>query len=127
MTTFYSRFEKALRKSATAAAVDAPRLDRRRPGRRRQSGGDEDRQAQYKLFGPGDVQRLAAGAITRRFPAPNASDAEVTKIALVEFARRICPGATRRDWRRAATAAVAGARGRSARRPGRSCCVRTGA
>ena len=41
--------------------------------------------------GPGDVQRLAAGAITRRFPAPGASDAEVTKLALVEFAAQDLP------------------------------------
>ena len=47
--------------------------------------------AKYELFGPGDVQRLAHGAITRRFPAPNCSDAEVTKLALVEFADHDLP------------------------------------
>ncbi|MBO4123115.1 hypothetical protein J5T34_20510 [Cupriavidus gilardii] len=41
--------------------------------------------APYELFGPGDVQRLAPGAITRRYPPPGASDAEDTKRALVEF------------------------------------------
>ena len=43
------------------------------------------------------MQRLAPGAITRRFPAPNCSDAEVTKLALVEFAATICRGATHRS------------------------------
>jgi len=41
--------------------------------------------APYELFGPGDVQRLAPGVITRRFPAPGATDAEDTKRALIEF------------------------------------------
>lgn len=41
--------------------------------------------APYELFGPGDVQRLAPGTITRRYPPPGASDAENTKRALVEF------------------------------------------
>lgn len=41
--------------------------------------------APYELFGPGDVQRLAPGTITRRYPPPGASDAEDTKRALVEF------------------------------------------
>ncbi|KAI3591729.1 hypothetical protein D9X30_3254 [Cupriavidus sp. U2] len=41
--------------------------------------------APYELFGPGDVQRLAPGVITRRFPSPGAVDAEDTKRALVEF------------------------------------------
>ena len=87
MTTFYSRFEKALRKSATAAAAgrlqgstDVILADVANPAVTKIA------KAPYELFGPGDVQRLAAGAITRRFPAPNASDAEVTKLALVEFA-----------------------------------------
>jgi hypothetical protein len=87
MMTFYSRFEKALRKSATAAAAgrlqgstDVNLADVANPATTKIA------KAQYELFGPGDVQRLAAGAITRRFPAPNASDSEVTKLALVEFA-----------------------------------------
>jgi len=87
MMEFYSRFEKALRQSATAVAggrlqgaVDVLLADLANPAVTRTA------KAPYALFGPGDVQRLAAGAITRRFPAPNASDAEVTKLALVEFA-----------------------------------------
>jgi hypothetical protein len=43
--------------------------------------------APFELFGPGDVQRLASGVITRRFPAPGTFDAEETKRALVEFSR----------------------------------------
>jgi len=87
MTTFYSHFEKALRKSATApiagrlqGSVDVILADVANPAVTKTA------KAPYELFGPGDVQRLAVGAITRRFPAPNASDAEVTKLALVEFA-----------------------------------------
>lgn len=43
--------------------------------------------APYELFGPGDVQGLAPGTITRRFPPPGAVDAEDTKRALIEFSR----------------------------------------
>jgi hypothetical protein len=39
----------------------------------------------YELFGPGDVLRLGDGAIIRRFPMPGSSDAEETKLPLVEF------------------------------------------
>jgi hypothetical protein len=39
----------------------------------------------FELLGPGDVARLAPGAITRRYPAPGATDAEETKAALVEL------------------------------------------
>lgn len=92
MTTFFSRFEKALRKSATAAAsgrlqgsTDVILADVANPAVTKTA------KAPYELFGPGDVQRLATGAITRRFPAPNASDAEVTKLALVEFAAADLP------------------------------------
>jgi hypothetical protein len=92
LTTFYSRFEKALRKSATAegggrlqGSTDVPLADVANPAVTKIA------RAPYELFGPGDVQRLAAGAITRRFPAPNASDAEVTKLALVEFAATDLP------------------------------------
>ena len=107
MTTFYSRFEKALRKSATAAAAgrlqgstDVVLADVANPAVTKIA------KAPYELFGPGDVQRLAAGAITRRFPAPNASDAEVTKLALIEFAASDLPwrytpqlaGATLKSW-----------------------------
>jgi hypothetical protein len=92
VTTFYSRFEKALRKSAMAVAdgrlqgsTDVNLADVANPAVTKIA------KAKYELFGPGDVQRLAAGAITRRFPAPNASDAEVTKLALVEFAATDLP------------------------------------
>ena len=92
MTTFYSRFEKALRTSATAAAAgrlqgstDVMLADVANPALTKIA------KAPYELFGPGDVQRLAAGAITRRFPTPNTSDAEVTKVALVEFAAHDLP------------------------------------
>lgn len=87
MPTFYSRFEKALRVSATASSggrlqgeAQVILADVANPAVTRTA------KSPYELFGPGDVQRLAAGAITRRFPAPFASNAEVTKVALVEFA-----------------------------------------
>ena len=89
MATFYARYEKALRQVGDRGGR-AGRLqgdDRRRDSpTSRTPPITQTAKAQYELFGPGDVQRLAAGAITRRFPAPNASDAEVTKLALVEFA-----------------------------------------
>jgi hypothetical protein len=102
VATFHPRYEKALRQSAgpdvvggrlrgTAAVTVA---DLGNPADSRVA------QAPYELFGPGDVQRLAAGAITRRFPAPGASDAEETKLALVEFA------ATDLPWRYTPAAAV---------------------
>ncbi len=103
---FYSHAEKALRQSATTAA-----------GGRLQGGTDVTlaevaaagtaiAKAKYELYGPGDVKRLAAGAITRRFPAPHSSDAEVTKLAHVEFAAPDLPwrytpqiaAATLRPW-----------------------------
>lgn len=107
MTTFYSRVEKALRQTATtessgrlqgaADVVIASVAD---------AADTRIAQAQYELFGPGDVQRLAAGAITRRFPAPNSSDAEATKAAFVEFTAADLPwrytprvaGAELRPW-----------------------------
>jgi hypothetical protein len=103
-TVFYSRFEKALRQSATTAAggrlqgsTDVKLADIANP-----AVPPKIAKAQYELFGPGDVQRLAAGAITRRFPAPNASDAEVTRLALVEFAEKDLP------WRYTPQVAAAG-------------------
>lgn len=54
----------------------------------------------YALFGPGDVDRLAPGAISRRFPAPGSSDAEFEKVALIEF------GAVDLPWRYTPQAAV---------------------
>ena len=88
MRTFYSRYEKALRKTATTevsgrlqGTTDVAIEDFASPP------ATKTPKANYELFGPGDVQRLAAGAITRRFPAPNSSDAEVTKTALDRIRR----------------------------------------
>lgn len=107
MPNFYSRFEKALRKSATEEAAgrlkgqtDVVVADVVNPAVTKTA------KAQYELFGPEDVRGLAAGAITRRFPTPYASDAEVTKVALVEFAAADFPwrytprlaGAELRPW-----------------------------
>lgn len=41
--------------------------------------------AEFELFGPGDVRALCREAVTRRYPAPGATDAERTKVALVEL------------------------------------------
>lgn len=95
MPAYFARDEKALRIAAKptvvngrlqgTAAVDIADLNNaadKRPA-----------PAQYELFGPGDVVRLGGGAITRRFPAPGSSDAEETKMALVEF------GAIDLPWR----------------------------
>jgi hypothetical protein len=86
MAEFYSHWERALRASATTA------VNARLGGTTTVTVADLEDATQvmsagapYELFGPGDVQRLAAGAITRRFPAPNAGNAEVNKLALVEF------------------------------------------
>lgn len=51
------------------------------------AGDSRDRDAPFELLGAGDVQRLAFGVVTRRYPAPGAADAEETKAALVEFKR----------------------------------------
>jgi hypothetical protein len=89
---FYSHWELALRASATTA------VDGRLRGVASVVIADMDHPSQqvtaapgFELFGPGDVHRLAAGAITRRFPAPHAGNAEVTKLALVEFAAADLP------------------------------------
>ena len=85
--TFFARFEKTLRRSAGPGVVGG-RLqattaviltDASFPAQTMVA------QAPYELFGPGDVDRLAPGTITRRYPAPGAADAEETKLALVEF------------------------------------------
>lgn len=103
--TFYSRFEKALRVSAGPAVIDG-RLQGSTPVTVRDLANPAMAAppvaAQYELFGPGDVQQLAAGAITRRFPAPGASDAEERKTALVEFSALDLP------WRYTPAAAAAG-------------------
>lgn len=104
MATFYSYTEKALRAGATTldqgrlsssvsvqvAAVEDPATTRTIP-------------ASYELFGPGDVVRLAAAAIRRRFPMPGTSDAEWEKRAHVEFASLDLP------WRYTPQAASGGA------------------
>ncbi|MGZ4711265.1 MAG: hypothetical protein ACXWBN_21185, partial [Acidimicrobiales bacterium] len=104
MATFYARIEKALRVSAAPPVIDG-RLqgsaavvvaDLANPGDTRPA------PAHYELFGPGDVQRLGAGTITRRFPAPGASDAETTKLALVELSAHDLP------WRYTPEAASGG-------------------
>jgi hypothetical protein len=91
MAHFYSRYEKALRKTATTEASGRLRGTTDVVIADVDTAGTEIAPANYELFGPGDVQRLAPGAITRRFPAPNSSDAEVTKVALVEFAAHDLP------------------------------------
>ena len=82
--------------------------------------------APYELFGPGDVKRLAAGAITRRFPAPGASNAEETKLALVEFAAHGSAVALHAGGRRCGEACGRGSCWWWATaRPTRSSCGRT--
>src|SRR5204862_5599904 len=91
--TFTSHFEKALRVSAGGPAVngrlqgaaDVVLTDIANPAISKTA------KAHYELLGPGDVKRLAAGAITRRFPAPQSSNAEATKPALAEFAAAHVP------------------------------------
>jgi hypothetical protein len=93
VAVFYSRYEKALRASATGPVMEG-RLQGQAPVVVADLANASDTRpapAHFELFGPGDVQRLAAGAITRRFPAPGASDAEETKLALVEFAAADLP------------------------------------
>jgi hypothetical protein len=100
--TFHPRYEKALRVSAGPAVV-AGRLQGAAAVSIADLANAADTRiakAPYELFGPGDVQRLAGAAITRRFPAPGASDAEETKLALVEFAAMDLP------WRYTPAAAV---------------------
>jgi hypothetical protein len=107
--TFYARYEKALRVSA-GPAVAAGRLQGAATLSIADLSNPNDNRgvpAPFELFGPGDVQRVAAPAITRRFPAPGASDAEQTKLALIEFAAADLPwrytpaaatGAVLRPW-----------------------------
>jgi len=88
MARFVARYERALRLSA----LDGP-INGRLQGTAAvpladvaNAGTTDVANAPFELFGPGDVLRLGPGAITRRFPAPGAHDAEETKLALVEFA-----------------------------------------
>jgi len=85
VATFYARYERALRVAATATAVSG-RLQGSVPVTVADLANAADTRAApvtFELFGPGDVDRLAPGAITRRFPSPGTSDAEETKLALV--------------------------------------------
>jgi hypothetical protein len=85
MPRFFTRYELALRANSQLA-VDEGRLTAKLPVKIEDSAGEtEEVQAQYQLMRPDDVERLAPGAIVRRFPAPGAGDAEVTKFAHVEF------------------------------------------
>jgi hypothetical protein len=87
MARFYARHESALRSLATEPAVRG-RLGGEAPvviGDHDPAGDQVEVLAPFELYGPGDVRGLAPGAITRRFPMPGASDAERTKLALVEF------------------------------------------
>ena len=87
MAIYFSLAEKALRVGATTAV--GGRLRSTVPVglvEVEDAGVTQSVNANYELYGPGDVVRLAAGAISRRFPTPGASDAEEPKVALVEFA-----------------------------------------
>ena len=79
-------FDRALRTMATSAA--GGRLAAAIPVTVSELTGPDVRTVPgpFQLMGPGDVARLAPGAIVRRFPTPGASDAEETKLAHVEFA-----------------------------------------
>jgi hypothetical protein len=88
---FYSFAENMLRQLATTVtsgrlqgALDVNLADLSTPA-------TATAKAKYELYGAGDVSRLAAGTIVRRFPTPNCSDAEVTKVALVEFVAQDLP------------------------------------
>lgn len=109
MATFYARYERALRITATAATVSGRLQGSVSMTVADLANGADTRvaPATFELLGPGDVDRLAPGAITRRFPSPGTSDAEETKLALVEFAASDLPwrytpevpsGAVLRPW-----------------------------
>lgn len=104
MATFFARYEKALRRVATPVVTDG-RLQGSAPVEVADLTNPGDKlsaPAPFELFGPGDVERLGAGAIRRRFPAPGTSDAEETKLALVELSANDLP------WRYTPTSASAG-------------------
>lgn len=106
--TYFSRSEKALRIGATT--VVSGRLQSTVPVGIAAVENPADTRSidtDYELFGPGDVERLALGAIVRRFPAPGSSDAEQPKVALIEFSAvdlpwrytpRAAVGAVLRPW-----------------------------
>ena len=104
MATFFSYTERALRAGATT--LDGGRLRSTVPVEIAAVGNPGDHRsvpASYELFGPGDVLRLGADAIRRRFPMPGVSDAEWEKRAHVELAGRDLP------WRYTPQAAAGGA------------------
>ncbi|WP_331758660.1 hypothetical protein OG225_41005 (plasmid) [Nocardia sp. NBC_01377] len=83
---YFARSERALRASGTtaadgrlSAAIDIELTDHNGVGARQIP-------SPYQVMGPGDVARLAPGAVVRRFPAPGCSDAETSKLAFVELA-----------------------------------------
>ncbi|KGN39774.1 hypothetical protein N801_19040 [Knoellia aerolata DSM 18566] len=87
MATFYARYEKALRTTASATVVDG-RLQGAMPVLLADLDDELDTRSAsvaFELLGPGDIERLGVAAISRRFPTPGANDAEETKLALVEF------------------------------------------
>jgi hypothetical protein len=93
MPVFYARYEKALRQAAGPVVLDgrlqgATKVDVADLANAADTASVD---APFELLGPGDVQRLATAAITRRFPVSGASDAEETKLALVEFAAEDLP------------------------------------
>jgi hypothetical protein len=102
VATFVSRYEKALRVATQGAPVEgrAQGMADVVLGEVANAAVTKQVLAPFELFGPGDVLRLGAGAITRRFPAPATSDAEETKLPLVEFAAPDLP------WRYTPAAAV---------------------
>lgn len=104
MATFFSYTERALRVGATT--LDGGRLRSSVPVELTAVGNPADRRtvpASYELFGPGDVLRLGADTIRRRFPMPGVSDAEWEKRAHVELVGRDLP------WRYTPQAAAGGA------------------
>jgi hypothetical protein len=72
------------------------------------SGDERKGSGAFELFGPGDVVRLSPSAITRRYPAPGAPDAEETKAALVELEPVDLPWRYSPEVARNQTAPVAG-------------------
>lgn len=113
---YFSRLDRALRVD-TLPAVDG-RLSATIEFTLEDPASGETRRIapEFQLMGPGDVTRLASGAILRRHPSPGTGDAEETKYALVEFAAMDLPwrytpespaGAKLRPW----LVLVVGARG----------------
>lgn len=83
----YTSWMMSQLRSFGGGAVIAGRLQAAAPLRLKDisSGAAAAAAGAFELFGPGDVARLMPGVISRRYPAPGATDAEETKRALVEF------------------------------------------